>query len=178
MMEGRFLGIAQNVGDAFCYLILTQPEDESDGETPQVLARSVIRRRYVREESPVVEVDDDTNSLIFYKSDGVTPLDVPDNDAEETEPLEDVLLTKEEIRKLRANLQSKHPIGSDPEDKFETGIYEVYGPVTKRPRLSDPIPSGKTQPAEPESISQHVSVALVDPPVSAANSNDASQRSS
>ena len=92
MLKGRFMGIAQNVGDAFCYLILTQPENDSDGETPQVLARSVIRRRYVREESPVIAIDDNSNSITFYRSDGVTPLDTPNDDSEETEPLEDVVL--------------------------------------------------------------------------------------
>jgi hypothetical protein len=42
MLKGRLLGIGQNVGDAFCFLILTQPESDSDS-SPQVLARSVIR---------------------------------------------------------------------------------------------------------------------------------------
>ena len=93
MLKGRFGGIVQNVGDAFCYFILTPPEHNSEGETSQVLARSVIRQCYVQKESPVTDVGDDTNSLIFYKSDGVTPLDAPDNDPEETEPLKDVLLS-------------------------------------------------------------------------------------
>ena len=44
MLRGRFLGIAQNVGDAFCFLILTVPDPESN-EVPQVLSRSVIRSR-------------------------------------------------------------------------------------------------------------------------------------
>ena len=52
----------------------------------------------------------------------------------------------EEIRNLRADLHSTHSIGPDLEDEFETGIYhEVYGPVTKRPRLSDPVPLGTVQ---------------------------------
>ena len=46
MLDGRFLGIAQNIGDAFCFLILTEPEGEDDS-APQVLARSVIRKRYL-----------------------------------------------------------------------------------------------------------------------------------
>ena len=46
MNKGRFLGIAENVGDAFCFLILTEPPGDTDGTTsPQVLARSIIRRR-------------------------------------------------------------------------------------------------------------------------------------
>ena len=43
MLRGRFLGIANNVGDAFCYVILTEP-DEGSEEIPQVLARLVIRK--------------------------------------------------------------------------------------------------------------------------------------
>jgi hypothetical protein len=27
MLHGRFLGIAKNVGDAFCFLVLTNPND-------------------------------------------------------------------------------------------------------------------------------------------------------
>ena len=77
MLKGRFLGIAQNVGDAFCFLILTQPESDDDS-SPQVLARSVIRRRYPREDSPIVESDSDPSApLTFYKSDGFTPLEDP-----------------------------------------------------------------------------------------------------
>ena len=45
MLKGRFLGIPQNVGDAFCFLILTQPEHDDEAQ-PQVLACSVIRKRY------------------------------------------------------------------------------------------------------------------------------------
>ncbi len=44
MLKARFLGIAQNIGDAFCFLILTQPEGE-DESLPQVLERFVIRKR-------------------------------------------------------------------------------------------------------------------------------------
>ena len=46
MLKCRFLGIAPNIGDAFCNLILTSPDDATETRPPQVLARSVIRRRY------------------------------------------------------------------------------------------------------------------------------------
>jgi hypothetical protein len=52
MLPGRYLGIAQNTGDAFCFLILTECED---GKPRQVIARSVVRRRYPRERPPLVE---------------------------------------------------------------------------------------------------------------------------
>jgi hypothetical protein len=76
MLKGRLLGIGQNVGDAFCFLILTQPESDSDS-SPQVLARSVIRLRYTSDESPEDERTCCSSPTLFaiYKSDGVTPLD-------------------------------------------------------------------------------------------------------
>jgi hypothetical protein len=52
MLRGRFLGIAKNVGDAFCFLVLTNPDDTN--EPQQVIARTVVRRRYPRENPPVV----------------------------------------------------------------------------------------------------------------------------
>lgn len=110
MMKGSFLGIAQNVGDAFCYLILTQPEDESESDTPQVLARSVIRRRFVREEAPVAERDTHSDSIIFYESDGVTPLEVIDEDSEEVETLHDVVLPPDEVATLPQSLSSELPM--------------------------------------------------------------------
>ena len=67
MMKGRFLGVAQNIGDAFCFLVLTQPEGDDDS-APQVLARSVIRKRYLREESPVVDDMSLPTPLTFYRS--------------------------------------------------------------------------------------------------------------
>jgi hypothetical protein len=51
MLKGRFLGVAPNVGDAFCFLVLTDPEGDGLSELPQVLARSVIRRRFLRSTS-------------------------------------------------------------------------------------------------------------------------------
>jgi hypothetical protein len=47
MLKGRFLGFAPNVGDAFCFLIMTVPDDKD--EIPRVLARSVIKSRPIPE---------------------------------------------------------------------------------------------------------------------------------
>lgn len=83
MRKGRFLGIATNVGDAFCFLVLVEPD--TPGGRPQVLARSVVRRRTPDEDERLPPVCERLNSgrLIFYKSDGVTPLDdVVDDDLE------------------------------------------------------------------------------------------------
>ncbi len=76
MLKGRFLGVAQNIGDAFCFLILTQPEGDDDS-SPQVLARSVIRRRYPRELPSSFESGSNPTGLTFYRNDGITPLDDP-----------------------------------------------------------------------------------------------------
>ena len=84
-VKGSVLGIAQYVGDAFCFLILTQPESDSDN-SPQILARSIIRQRYTSDETPVVERTSSSPTLFtIYKSDGVTPLDdwVPSSNAED-----------------------------------------------------------------------------------------------
>ena len=142
MMKGRSLGFARNVGDAFCYLILTQPEDESESENPQVLTRSVIRRLYVREETPVAERDNQSDSIIFYKSDGITPLEAIDEDSEEVDALRDVILPPDEVENLQHTSGSELSSGSSSDNPFENGIIEVYGPLTKRPRLSDvPLPT-------------------------------------
>ena len=75
MLPGRFLGIAQNTGDAFCYLVLTHPTKESGNRYP-VIGRSVVRKRYPREEPPVVS-ESERGVLQFFKSDGQTPLPDP-----------------------------------------------------------------------------------------------------
>jgi hypothetical protein len=41
MLCGWFLGIAKNVGDAFCFLVLTDPNDTKKPQ--QVIARMVVR---------------------------------------------------------------------------------------------------------------------------------------
>jgi transposase InsO family protein len=84
MLRGRFLGIAQNVGDAFCFLILTVPDPDSN-EVPQVLSRSVIRSRYYDDrtinstgaEATGPTVTGNTDTVIFYRSDGRTALPDP-----------------------------------------------------------------------------------------------------
>lgn len=38
MLKGRFLGKAHNDGDAFCFLVLMEPEGSESSELPQVLA--------------------------------------------------------------------------------------------------------------------------------------------
>lgn len=49
----KILGIARNTREAFCYLILTEPDD---GNTAQVLACSVIQQiRYEQDPAQIVK---------------------------------------------------------------------------------------------------------------------------
>ena len=143
MLKGRFLGIAQNVGDAFCFLILTQPEDENDSQ-PQVLARSVIRKRYPREASPVVDSSSTPPApLLFYRSDGFTPLDDPvltsSSDSDDT--YSDVVAEDTSGPLTYAPpMLSSHNGDAEDQDAFDDGILEVYGPLTTRPRSSSVHP--------------------------------------
>ena len=91
MLKGRFLGIAQNIGDAFCVLILTQPED-GDTTYSQVIVRSVVRRRFAREEeASVVESRNTLASLVIYKSDGITPLEDWTPSSELDDQIDDII---------------------------------------------------------------------------------------
>jgi hypothetical protein len=93
-------------------------------------------------------VEKQSDSLIFYKNDGITPLDDPSLDSEETEPFRDIVSNNtSDSSQLLATPSSDVKL----EDPFEDGIIEVYGPPFKRPRLSaevspdgvlDPLPVG------------------------------------
>ena len=142
MLKGRFLGIAQNIGDAFCFLVLTQPEADDDSQ-PQVLARSVIRRRYPREQPPIVDRHDDstTTSLTFYKGDERTPLEDPISVSEsgDDDVISDVVA---DISPDVRNALSNNPDGVlEEQDPYDDGILEVYGPPTLHPRQSDDVPA-------------------------------------
>ena len=143
MLKGRFLGIAQNIGDAFCFMILTQPAGD-DTSSPQVLARSVIRRRYAREDPPiVVAATSDLPSLVFYKCDGVTPLeDVGTSESGNDEPLSDIVAADDDPERLCRELFQHHDGDDAEETAFEVGIAEVLGPPMKRPRFeATPVPA-------------------------------------
>ena len=77
MLPGRFIGIARNVGDAFCFLIVVHDDDP---DQCQVIVRSVIRRCYPWETPPTMDARE-YNSLKFYKNDGQTVLDDPVDDS-------------------------------------------------------------------------------------------------
>jgi hypothetical protein len=132
MMPARFLGIAQNSGDAFTYIIVTTPSPDSK-ELPVVLTRSVIRRRYPQQAAPLIAKKPD-QTLVFFRSDGKTPLD--DVFDEET-PLESEIVSPES----ETDDNSPHGHGpeevyiSDPVTDYYAAVEEVYGPVYKKPRL-------------------------------------------
>jgi hypothetical protein len=141
MLKGRFLGIAQNVGDAFCFLILMQPECDSDS-SPLVLARSVIRRQYTSNATPVVERSRSSpTSFAIYKSDSVTPLDdwVPSSDADDQvgdliSPIVDELDLPTTSSAQNGHL-SDVPKGMTKEEAFESDIVVIYSPLAKGPSL-------------------------------------------
>jgi len=130
MRPGRFLGFAHNAGDAFCYLILTIPEDGR--ETEQVMTRSVIRRRYPRQPAPIVRQNG--QEWTVFMSDGKTPLhDVVDEDYLDLAPIATPFSSPPS--------RAEEDIARDSAQEFEDSLAEVYGPVRKRPRLcvdSDP----------------------------------------
>ncbi len=132
MLKGRFLGVAQNVGDAFCFLVLTEPEGTESSELPQVLARSVIRRRFLRlgDADPAGQVSGEGASLSFYLNDESTVLQDPPTDSEECDGVSDIVPPPSET------CVAFLPNNNDSDDQVDDGVYEVYGPPVKRPRLS------------------------------------------
>ncbi|KAI2513041.1 hypothetical protein MHU86_1332 [Fragilaria crotonensis] len=151
MLKGRFLGIAPNVGDAFCFLVLTDPESDGLTELPQVLARSVICRRFIR----MTSADDtapDTNqesgertTISFYLS--RTVLRDPQPSAEECDAVEDIIPPPSDSRVAFSFTDSV------PDELVDDGVYEVYGPPVKRPRLST-VSSDHVPPEIPNSMNQ------------------------
>lgn len=129
MLPARFIGIAKNAGDAFCYLILTDFEDET--KPPRVLTRSVVRQRYPQQQAPIVKQKSTKGDrdLIFFKSDGKTILpsvDDPDINTEMSQIPSDPGKSSHTLPE----------VSPDPVDHFDSSVLEVYGPVLKRPRLN------------------------------------------
>ena len=150
--SGRFLGIASNVGDRFCYLILTLP---TNGASPQDSARSFVRHQYPRELPPVV--DDSSEELIFYCNDGVTPLPDPTS-VPVTDDISDVHANAIDLlSQLSANQPGETWEGwltrpLDISEEFEDGIQEVYGPPTKRLRVGPDAPNSLPSPSTATSL--------------------------
>lgn len=114
MMPGRFLGIERRSGDSFCFLIVTEPDDPSTD--PQFLVRSVIRRRFAKQEPPIYSDTPSTRTLTFFRNDGVTPLQLEPLDEEYAMPTTHPLSNSEEP-----------PSSDDPVDLYNNKYFEVYG---------------------------------------------------
>ena len=132
MLPGRFIGIACNVRDAFCFLIVMH---DNDPDKCKVIARSVVWRRYPWE-MPQTMDGREYNSLKFYKNNGKTVLDDPVDDSGFS--LSDHLLTKKSFSHSSPDMVNS---SADKDDPLCDAIAEVYGPPTKRQRvgLTDPL---------------------------------------
>ncbi len=180
MLKGRFLGIAPNVGDAFCFLVLTDPEGDGLDHLPQVLARSVIRRRFLRATPADSSTDPDLNqesgecaTISFYMNDERTVLQDPPASAEECDNVDDIIPPPSELC-----VTTSTTTDSDLDAPVDDGIYEVYGPPVKRPRLltapTDPatldLPALTNQPRATDSEEQTTVLLTNTPTLTTTNS--------
>jgi len=145
MLPGQFLGIAQNVGDAFCYLVLTEPMDASTA--PQVIARSVISQcSSASVPSPPTEVQE---SFSFYCRDGKTLLSDPSPSPDQSpDTLDDVVDSSGLC--LLADTVSQAIVEAFHQDPLHSAIASFDGPPTKWAHLDlpvDPSPSSQDSPS-------------------------------
>jgi Reverse transcriptase (RNA-dependent DNA polymerase) len=134
MMPARFLGIERRSGDSFCFLIVTEPEDEST--SPQFLVRSVIRRRFPHQDAPLYsETTASTNTLTFLRNDERTPLANPHGWEEEYEmpPVSS-----------HPNTEETSSVPVDPVDVYNQRFREVYG--YDSPDTTCPAPTSNAEP--------------------------------
>ena len=128
MLPGRFLGIAQNVGDAFCFLVLTEPSTTDIGDNRQrtVLARSVIRSRddtVPNDTVPRTPVQLDT--VVFLTNDGNTVLqDPPPYPEEDSDARDDVVQQNDSTTPLALELGGD----ADPETALRNGLEDISRP--------------------------------------------------
>ena len=132
MLPRRFIGIACNVGDAFCILIVRHDDNPDEHK---VIAQSVVRRQYPQEVPPTLD-DREYNSLKFYKNDGKTILVDPVDDSGFS--LSNHLLPEKSISHSLPDMVNS---SADKDDPLRDTIAEVYGPPRKRQRVefTDPV---------------------------------------
>jgi len=145
MLPGQFLGIAQNVGDAFCYLVLTEPTDASTA--PQVIARSVISQHSSASvPSPPTEVQE---SFSLYCRDGKTVLSDPSPSPDQSlDTLDDVVDSSG--LGLLADTASQAIVEAFHQDPLCSAIASFDEPPTKHAHLDlpvDPSPSSQDSPS-------------------------------
>ena len=132
MLPGRFIRLAHNVGDVFCFLIVI---NDDDPDHCQVIACSVVRHRYPQELPLTVDAHV-YNSLRFYKNDGKTVLDDPVDDSGFS--LKDHLQPKESFSHSPLDMVESSAAKDDP---LHDAIAEVYSPLMKRQcvEFTDPL---------------------------------------
>ena len=132
MLPGWFVGIARNVGDAFCFLIVIHDDDL---DKHKIIARSVVRRRYPRETPPTVDARE-YNSLNFYKNDGETVLEDPVDDSGFS--LSDHILPEKSFSHSPPDMLDSSAVK---DDHLRDAITEVYGLPMKCPwvEFTDPL---------------------------------------
>ena len=128
MMPARFLGIDRRSGDAFCYIIVTEPDDST--QEPQFLVRSVIRRRFPHEVNPIITHNNEGRQLVFYQNDGITPLNEVIDVNEEHDFSAPTHQTVSE---------ESDPPSNDPVVEYEELQRQVYGPSTVDSSTSPPL---------------------------------------
>ena len=125
MMKARFLGFSPDSGDDFTYIIVTEPESES--EAPQIFTRSVIRPRHIRDDVAPIVIQRGRKTLEIYHRDERTVLKAlpdPDFPVELSAQAQNPLPTIQE-----------EPSDADSVDEYERAIEEVYGSSPKRLRI-------------------------------------------
>mmetsp|Transcript_52228 Transcript_52228/g.78006 ORF Transcript_52228/g.78006 Transcript_52228/m.78006 type:complete len:1156 (-) Transcript_52228:781-4248(-) len=128
MLPGRFIGIATDTGDAFCYLIWTGKKDGRGRYT--VLARGIVKPRQEGEEPPEVDPvakDEKMQDLEFFKRDAKTVLPTPDEQQDADEDMEDLI----------GSVAMKRSRIPDNPNHYGEALSLVNGRQRKRPRLDD-----------------------------------------
>lgn len=174
MLKGRFLGISPNVGDAFCFRVLTEPDDPST-DAPVVIARSVIRARTEVHQSARMILRNMTESNTRINAGYDAALDFraltnshgdepPTSVAEEDDT--QFVDTSTTMQQLHNQLTQDGTTSSDP---FQNGFLEVFGPqptspsipAAEVPELVAPIPTSPDHiPQTDHTISQTPTVVM------------------
>jgi len=150
MLPGRFIGIAQNVGDAFCYLVLTEPPDNST--TPQVISRSVISLR--ASDTSRTMTDDVQEPFSFYCRDGKTPLCDPSPSLDDSPDILDDVVDNTGLS-LLADTATQGTVEPCSPDPLRCAIDNFNEPPLKRARF-DAISSPTTPPAPVDTVAEEL----------------------
>ena len=120
MLPGRFLGIAERTGDRFTYLIWTTAL--SDNGQPKILARSVIRRRYLRpnEIDTQLPTRDTSDQELDFLLSGNRSVTVSDEELSELLSSEQNILPANEVTSDHTDIDTGNATDREFEDLRET----------------------------------------------------------